>query len=882
MKTHYSAAELAAMKLSGLPTSVRGMIDRARKDSWTSRQVPGKGGKGGMRTEYQPPEGVLDKILFYIVTQQIEREHENAYPTDNTGKCKEISGAEDALRSGVVASGAVRGKLEAAEVPDGRQRFDHALIQGGKGDDTSKNCGLSGDTKKVRYPAPEPAEKDGVDQDRARAIVDDASGDQRVTAVAKLQPGSVRETSVKNTFQNQSSEPSSSLGANNKLVSAGRNNQDSAGALVRSEAHHPAVNLADLSREDRECNEARARIVRYVKHHPGSATAAIAELNTLRNLGKMPKGMEWAFDHAWDKPRGNALCRDTLNKWISLKNKTGSYAPLKPKKDCSVKPWHPLAVELRRRPQGSHLTWLHEQLCSNWQDAWGEPVSYDVVRRFFKEKFSQLDQLKGRWTGSQLRSKKFYQHRSREGLVPAQEVHGDGWNTHFTAPHPVTGEFVTYEVWHFHDVATRYTPAPGIGLTEKYEVIAKGVENFIRELGMPMIVQVDSTKVVKDSDRFTKHPILSLEERIGFTIVHPKEVGNSQANGICENFNISYLDKRAKELATYQNPKSMDELSFKRVKKITTEMVKAANKGDLALRDQLKRDAVRMGKGMVFDSCQEAIEWILRIVNEFNDKPHRELPKVRCPQTGRMRHQTPREALAEFRAKGWEPMLMGDTPEAHELALVDAFRPRAIVKVTRETVSPYGGMRFKNKEVLGHWNDKHVVVIYDIHEWRSVRIADLNGEYICMAEFVEATGYRTVTAYEDAEAKRAKSRIRLREKQIDQIKARTPGAAIEAPKPSADHAQLMAEARNLYAEGVVIDMPVPRQVQQDAAAATPLEGMNNEQKYDLWLELDGIVRSGADLTDAWQQRFHAGFQKTSAYRSIRAMRQEESPTELQL
>lgn len=734
MKTHYSAAELAAMRLPMLPSSEPRMRIRANKEAWASRQVPGKGGKGGMRTEYAVsslPKDVQVAIL----------------------------------------------NLHAAPLP----------------------------------------------------------------APTEITPAPALPVPVN------------------------------------------AISLSELPESYRECNEARARIVDFVRKYPGSTAAAISYLNANRVMGTLPNGMEWAFSHAWNKPRGNALTLDTLNKWISIRKSRGSYAPAKIQKDNNIKPWHALAVELRKRPQGSSIKWLHAQLENNWNAAWGELPGYHAVRRFF-DKFSSLDQIKGRWTGSQLRSKKFYQHRSREGLVPAQEVHGDGWNTHFTAPHPATGEFVTYEVWHFHDVATRYVTAPGIGLTEKYEVIAKGVENFILEFGVPLIVQTDSTKVVKDSDRFTKHPILSLEERIGFTIVHPKEVGNSQANGICENFNISYLDKRAKELATYQNPKSMDELSFKRVKKITADMVKAASKGDLALRDQLKREAVRMGKGLVFDSCQEAIEWIQRAVAEFNDKPHRELPKVRCPHSGKMRHQTPREALAEFREKGWEPVLLGDTQEAHELALADAFRPRAIVKVTRETVSPYGGMRFRNKDVLGHWNDKHVVVTYDIHEWKSVRVADLNGEFICMAEYVEATGYRAVTAYEDAEAKRAKSRIRLREKQIDQIKARTPGALIEAPKPSADHAQLMAEARKLHAEAVVIEHPAQRLQQDDAPAEAPhpLDVLSIEQKFVLWCELDDQVKCGEQIEDARLGKFHEVFRNHSGLKAHLRMLKEKSPSEVQL
>ena len=55
----------------------------------------------------------------------------------------------------------------------------------------------------------------------------------------------------------------------------------------------------------------------------------------------------------------------------------------------------------------------------------------------------------------------------------------------------------------------------------------------------------------------------------------------------------------------------------------------------------------------------------------------------------------------------------------------------------------------------------------------------------------------------------------------------------------------------------------------------------------VWLQAstigpDGTVRSGGDLTEPWQQRFHAGFPKTSAYRSISAMRQEKGPSGQQL
>lgn len=104
--------------------------------------------------------------------------------------------------------------------------------------------------------------------------------------------------------------------------------------------------------------------------------------------------------------------------------------------------------------------------------------------------------------------------------------------------------------------------------------------------------------------------------------------------------------------------------------------------------------------------------------------------------------------------------------------------------------------------------------------------------------------------------------------------------ARETPRLSPEHAKLMEEARQLHAAAL---NPSPIVIQHPAQySASPLEGMTVEEKYDLWLELDGAVRAGTELAEAWQQRFHAGFPKTSAYRSIAAMRQEESPSERQL
>ncbi|NJA04199.1 hypothetical protein HC024_00360 [Methylococcaceae bacterium WWC4] len=518
-----------------------------------------------------------------------------------------------------------------------------------------------------------------------------------------------------------------------------------------------------------DVHRARQNLIDYLRGGKGAMARRIAALNTGYQDGILSTTLTWSFEHAWEKRRANTqLTAKTYENWCKDFAARGHYAPLKRQKDFSIKPWHPVALALRQRPQGSSKQWVYDQLVEQLgADALPD---YTNVCRWLNEKASQADQDKGRYSGSQLRARRFYQHRTAEGLAPASLMHADGWNSHFTAPHPVTGEFVTYEIWHAHDVATRYAPQPGIGLTENWQVILKCVENFVRELGIPARVQTDSTKVVKGSDRFTK-AVHSLEERLGMTWTHPVTVGNSQANGIAENFNTSYLDKRSRELATYQNKNSMDELSFKRIRKLTHDMVKAAGAGNLLERDKIKRQIEKIGKGLVFESYGQAIAWIEGIFNDYNDRPHAALPRVVDAVTGKRRHQTPREALQEHIAHGWEPVALAE----HEL--IAEFRPHVTVTIRRDTVTPWGGMRYYHP-VLATMNDKPVIVAYDLADYHHVWVKDIDGTPICTADFVEATRYHAMSAQMAEDEKRAKAALKRLDNKRDTVIDRIPGEVL--------------------------------------------------------------------------------------------------------
>jgi len=569
------------------------------------------------------------------------------------------------------------------------------------------------------------------------------------------------------------------LPAKERIDNANEENNGGANADVSECAELPATVGTDgkehFTSHQRRVDRARAVIFKAIQDYGGSEVAAIRWINEGVRAGVLPKPLILAIGQARDKESGvrsdEHITRNTLSKWKKHFKKHGHYAPLPTRrKDLSVKSWHGLAIALRQRPQGTSITWIHEQLSERWSPGWGKPIGEHPVRDFFNEKFSAIDQLKGRHSGSALRSKLFFTKRNSAGLDPWDEIHADGWKTHFTAPHPVSREFVTYEVWHFHDVSTRYVTPFGVGLTENFEVIAKGLENCVREGGVMLILQTDSTKIVKGSERFSGNVVTAIEERLGTTIRHPQTVGNAQANGISENFN-AYLDREAKELATYQG-KYMDSLTLKRVKKITEKMVKADKANNPELRDQLKGEAEKQGKGLVFTSFDQALAWLEEKRQKFNNKPHSSLTKISDPNTGRKRHMTPAEALQKACAGGWEPLAVS------EAELIEIFRPHVIKKVSRGTVTPYGGMRYRHTE-LDNYLGKEVIVAYDFMNWSGVQVKDIDGSLICEARFVETTGYRPESAYESAEKKRAAAQIKRREKQIAQISERQPMAALD-------------------------------------------------------------------------------------------------------
>lgn len=478
----------------------------------------------------------------------------------------------------------------------------------------------------------------------------------------------------------------------------------------------------------------------------GDLLAVATDARLLARFGKLPS---WETMQRW----AAGFC---ARGWAAL-------APAYKKRDMRAPVWMGEFLKEMQRPQKPSVAAALRQAVPALQEKGIKVPPQRTVHRWYATKYSNLDKHRGRNTGSAMNPHKFSHRMSDEGMYPLDEVHSDGWSTHFLAPHPVSGKFVKLEVWHSHDLATRYNYPPSVGLSESTQVILASIAAVIAVDGVPAVWQTDSTGSVKN-DRVEYDPVASIAARAGMTIAHTRP-GNAQANGIPENFN-KYLDSRSKELATYQG-RDMDPLTGKRVLKITQKMVAAATHEEaLALR----AEAERMGKGLVFESFAQAKDWLTRVFEEFNDRPHSTLPKIDAAE-GR-RHMTPREMKARFvEHKLWTPCPLSIEP------LADLLRVHEKKKVIRGCVSIMS-QRYHHRD-LDHLNGELVLVAFDIHDGTRVWVKDLEGNLLCVADLYEARGRRAMSFMEMALEKRADGQQRRLQRKFDDIEAQRPGRIIE-------------------------------------------------------------------------------------------------------
>lgn len=569
----------------------------------------------------------------------------------------------------------------------------------------------------------------------------------------------------------------------------------------------------------------------------------------------------------------NSITVKTLSRWLTLYIESDrNLNVLAPKtsrvRDMSVKPWMPLFLAEMQRPQSPSLARSYHNMLKVLPADVKVP-SYAAVRRWYKEKYSTLDQQRGRNQGSALNPFKFCHTRTSEGMLPMDEIHSDGWNSKFTVPHPVSGKYVTIEVWHTRDVATRFVFPPFIGLSENTLVILGNLYNAIKVGGVPLAWQTDNTSSVKNRKVELDHAV-SLQARLGFSIVH-NIAGNSQANGIAEKFN-QYLEACAKDLATYKG-KDMDSLAQKQVHRITQKLVKAKTAEEAR---GLAQEASRKGFGLMLTSYQEAVDWVVGVCAEYNNMPHAALPKI-TDASGKRRNMTPSEAWAQHVADGWQPVALTNED------LIDSFRPHERKTVRRGRVRLFAKQDYHHAD-LDHHNGCEVQVAFDLYDGERCWIKTLDGVFICEATRYNPHGYRTISFLEFANNKRidaAQARLERRQWEVAQQRE-TQLIEHEAPATLYGFGDLTRQplARDNWADAELVD-PVPRNdfiAAQAEEERDEISDMRPEERYALWKQTKADSDAGEVVPEKltwWFGNYPTGSEYSAFFRREQQAREDD-------
>lgn len=267
-----------------------------------------------------------------------------------------------------------------------------------------------------------------------------------------------------------------------------------------------------------------------------------------------------------------------------------------------------------------------------------------------------------------------------------------------------------------------------------------------------------------NSDEF-----IGLFARIGTTFEPPARGGNPQGHGAVERSNQSIWIKAAKELPTYTG-KDMDrgirKKVYQRLERDLKQVTKAGKLGLVAKTSELLL------------SWSEFLEALERWSVEYNNTPHRSLPKITAPlphtPDGKAvnRHMTPFECWADYVGRGFKPVNPDDT------LLNKLFMPHETVTVKREKLTLHGNAYHSCD--LDEYHNSEVIVAYDIHNPHSVTVLDLAENYICQAQWNGNRAYaRPISKVEKATMQRQNRRVKLKELQIDLINSEAQRDAIE-------------------------------------------------------------------------------------------------------
>lgn len=520
---------------------------------------------------------------------------------------------------------------------------------------------------------------------------------------------------------------------------------------------------------------------------------------------------------------------------------TGTLAPKKRGKDMSVPAWAQAFLKEYQKPEKPTVAHAYSEFAKRQGDA---PSIYQVRR--WLEKVGNVTRQIGRMGDREIKSLRPFVRRGFENLLPTDIYTADGHTFDAEVQHPQHGRPFRPEITTVADVATRKVVGWSVGLAESALAVLDALRHAVETHGVAAILYVDNGSGYKN--QMMNAHATGLMARVGTEMIHSLPY-NSQARGVIERLQHTVWVRAAKELPTYMG-KDMDRQAKQAVFKLSR---KAIKKGGVETIPQIGWTAF--------------LEFCTVHVDEYNNRPHRSLPKFTCNVTGRKRHMTPEEAWAIAVETGFQPHTVGDL-EARPL-----FRPQVLRTVHRGELEVFANRYFSRE--LEEFHGEQLCVGYDIHDPSFVWVYDDEGRLITRAELDgNKVDYMPKSVIEQARDKRADGRLKRLEVKADEIRAERRGSLpieniIIPGVLNIKRADLAARAEAITVNYTETQAPAPVQeiVPDVPAWAVP---QTQAERWAAWQELAAMSE---EVLDARQKKWRQTYQSTAEFRTFNKQQQ---------